>query len=180
MIIFHVVCLILLTDNDGVTPLLAAAYQDKLKCAAILLKANCRLNPVGEVKIDHVYRSVSPLQCAVVRGHFAVARLLVEAGACARSERYLYDGENVPPKLVEDCDFWLWLVSQVSNPMSLFDLCVLRIRDCMGLRLCSQLDQLPLPPFVRRCLLMEDVIDPYLQGQTLEVGANSASPGVEP
>lgn len=160
------------------TPLLAAAYQNRLKCTAVLLKANCRLNPAGEVKIDHIYCTVSPLQCAVIRGHFGVARLLVEAGACARAERYLYDGENVPHRLVEDCDFWLWLVGQVSNPTSLFDLCILRIRECIGLKLTSHLDQLPLPPFIRRCLLMEDVFEPYLKGQ-VEAGAKAAS-GVDP
>lgn len=153
-----------LPDDCGVTPLLAAAYQGRLKCAALLLRANCCLDTVGELKVDRVYRSVSPLRCAIARGHFDVVRLLVGAGASPRTEQFLYDGgfDSVPSALLEDCDLWGWLVGHVSNPLTLFDICVHRTRRCIGLGIGVKLDQLPLPGFIKRCLLLDDLFSQYI------------------
>src|SRR5437867_398526 len=88
-IIYHCAWLILIADDCNVTPLLAAAYKNNIDCARALVKANCKLNVVGELKINHVHTNVSPLQCSIIMGHLEISRLLILAGTGFSSFEFL-------------------------------------------------------------------------------------------
>lgn len=62
--------------EDGTTPLLAAAEQNKLKAAALLLQSGALIN-----QGDAYNRT--PLMVAALEGHYHMAQLLLSAGALA-------------------------------------------------------------------------------------------------
>ena len=62
--------------------MLAAALNDHLQSCVLLVRSNCLLDVVGEVKLSAgVQRQLTALQGAIERHHFVVARLLLAAGA---------------------------------------------------------------------------------------------------
>ena len=145
------------------TPLLAAVYNDRLSSVLCLLKFNCQLHHVGELKINFVVRPINSIQCAIAKGHFQIARLLLECGASYETEtQYLFGKDNnVPGPLLDNCKFWLWLIDYVTHPKSLFDQTVFKIRLLLGQRLTKDIDCLPLPSVIKRMLSLEHVFSNY-------------------
>ena len=66
--------------------MLAAALNDHLETCLLLVRSNCLLDVVGEVKLSAgVQRQLTAVQGAIERHHFVIARLLLAAGAsCSR------------------------------------------------------------------------------------------------
>lgn len=154
-------------DDVGLTPLLSTANNNVLSSAVVLLRDNCRTDAVGEVKLhQHATRQLSPLQCALVRRHFAVARLLVECGAevCPLDRLGELDAaESTSPGVSnEDCDFWLWYIVRAANAASLFDLCVRKIRRLLGRRVVAKAALLPLPCLIQKCVRLDEVFEQYV------------------
>lgn len=156
-------------DDCGVTPLLSCVFNNVITSAIVLLKTNCRLDIIGEAKIEHTTRQVSPLQYALVKGYLRMASLLIECGA---SLRFLIKDRGAdqfdimsfaggPYKDHCPPDFLDRLSSVASNPATLFDLCIRLFRDMFGLKLKTILEQLQLPSFIKRCILLEHVISNY-------------------
>jgi hypothetical protein len=91
------------TDDCGVTPLLVAAINDHSSICRLLINSNCRIDVVGDIKLDGVQRQLTPLQGAILRGNYDVARLLIFAGASVTSEKYLFCPEaTIPQHLLEE------------------------------------------------------------------------------
>ena len=103
-------CVTVNTDDCGVTPLLAAALNDHLQTCVTLIASNCLLDVVGDVKLSAgVQRELTALQGAVERHHFAVARLLLAAGASCDN---VYNPSTQPPQhLLSDDDGFLYVPS---------------------------------------------------------------------
>lgn len=90
-------------DDCGVTPLLAAAVNNHLAVCCALIGSNCRVDLVGDLKLDGIQRRLSPVQGAILRGHYDVARLLMGAGSSVISETYLFDANaTIPQHLLEE------------------------------------------------------------------------------
>ena len=90
----------MIVDDCGVTPLLAAALNDHLQTCVLLIRSNCLLDVVGEVKLSAgVQRQFTALRGAIERHHFIIARLLLAAGASCRSI-----GTQPPQHLLNDED----------------------------------------------------------------------------
>jgi hypothetical protein len=117
-------------DDCGVTPLLVAAVNDHLSICRLLINSNCRIDVVGDIKLNGVQRQLTPLQGAILRGNYEVARLLVFAGASVTSEKYLFSPEaTIPQHLLEEdglglvilhkCCVWRCLGFHVSNAFTL-------------------------------------------------------------
>ena len=76
------VVVVVVVDDCGVTPILAASFNDHLSSCVLLVRSNCLLDAVGEVKLSPgVQRHLTAVQAAIERHHFIVARLLLAAGA---------------------------------------------------------------------------------------------------
>ena len=151
--------LILISDDCGVTPLLAAVSNDHLPAVVALLRYNCQLDVQGEVKVGYSVQLMTPLQSAISNGNFCIARLLVNCGACfqASENSFLLQGAcaSVPEKLVENPLFWSWLIDRASNPCTLFDATVFKIRRYLKTNLLSSISKLPLPPALKRAILLD-------------------------
>lgn len=147
------------SDDCGVTPLLAAVSNDHLPAVVALLRCNCQPDIQGEMKIGYSVQLMTPLQSAISNGNFPIARLLINCGACFQTAEnsYLLQGAcaSVPEKLVENPLFWSWLIDRASNPCTLFDLAVLKIRRCLKRNLLSSISKLPLPPALKRAVLLD-------------------------
>ena len=62
--------------------MLAASFNNQLSCCVLLVRSNCLLDVVGELKLSPgVQRHLTAVQAAIERHHFVVARLLLAAGA---------------------------------------------------------------------------------------------------
>ena len=82
VVILMLVCYCAGSDDCGVTPLLAAALNDHLQTCVVLIRDNCLLDVVGDVKLSAtVQRQLTAVHGAIERHHFTVARLLLAAGA---------------------------------------------------------------------------------------------------
>lgn len=151
-------------DDLGVTPILSAAYNNLIPTAIVLLRNNCRTDIIGEVKMDHATRQMSPLQCALAKRYFALVRLLIECGAdvCCLDSLNEFNVSDSTGSTEEDCEFWLWYVIRASNPVPLFDLCVRKIRKHLGLQVVSKVAHLTVPPLIQRCIKLEDVLENYI------------------
>jgi len=93
------------SDDCGVTPILAAALNDHLQTCVVLIRSNCLLDVVGDVKMSaSIYRQLTALEAAVERHHFTVARLLLAAGASS-AHQYVNAITTQPPQhLLNDDD----------------------------------------------------------------------------
>jgi len=91
---------VVVVDDCGVTPLLAAALNDHLETCVLLVRSNSLLDVVGDVKLSAgVQRQLTALHAAIERHHFVIARLLLAAGASCKSI-----GTQPPQHLLKDED----------------------------------------------------------------------------
>lgn len=153
-----------LPDDCGVTPLLAAVINNHIDTCLLLIRSNCLIDVTGDVKLDGIQRQLTPLQAAVIKGHFTLARLLIAVGASTTSDKYLCDSSGaVPAHLVGDeaCLFWQWLMDWVSNPSALSDLCIHKLRNVLRRPLQDKLSVLPLPTFLRHCILLDHILPEF-------------------
>jgi len=84
------------SDDCGVTPVLTAALNNNLQTCLVLVRTNCLLDVIGDVKLSAgVQRQLTALQGAIERHHFTVARLLLAAGASC--DDYINNSSTQPP-----------------------------------------------------------------------------------
>ncbi|XP_068226683.1 uncharacterized protein [Palaemon carinicauda] len=134
------------TVTKGDTPLYRALLLEKNKAAALLIRQGCYVN--------HRTPACTPdyLHMVALRGHAPLATLLVLAGFNLWKADWL-SGVFSPGTLKAR------LAAVRSHPLSLAELCRIHIRQRMGERIQVTLDTYPLPPRVKRFLMLEDVAD---------------------
>jgi ankyrin repeat protein len=81
---------LLFADDKNVTPLLVAAANNYVDVAKRLLAMNCRVDVLGELKVERTSVRATPFRCALLKGHVAMARLLVLAGYTLHREPYVW------------------------------------------------------------------------------------------
>ena len=145
-------------DDKNVTPLLVAASNNYLDVVKQLLLTNCRVNTLGEIKIDRTSLTLTPFKCALLKGYLDMAKLLVLAGYNLHHEEYLWSNKDVPGVLVENVEFWSWVQEQVNVPWSLAIQSRIRIRELLGKPLKQRLEQLPLPRAIKDYVLLKDLL----------------------
>jgi ankyrin repeat protein len=113
-----------------------------------LLKANCQLDNLGEVKIARVPLYITPLQCAAYVGHASIVQLLLQAGAsCTGMDLSVFD---------PNCAV-LILEARGAVP-HLMHLCRIAFRKSAGGVLSAALSSVGLPKVIRDYLMMLDIL----------------------
>lgn len=151
---------LIVTDHTKGTALLAAAFNGREDITSLLLNYNCQLDTPGDVRIERINITFTPLQCAIHIGFTCVARLLVLAGAHLNDLTYLWTNEDVPESLVMECDFWSWLIEQATNVSPLVILCQRTIRKILGKPIHRKVELLPLPRSIKGFILLHNVLSP--------------------
>jgi len=62
-----------------------------------------------------------------------------------------------------DCRFWAWLLDWMSSPPALSDLCIRTLRIVLRRPLPDKLVDLPLPVFVRQCVMLDHILAHFQQ-----------------
>jgi ankyrin repeat protein len=139
------------------TPLGHCVQNNFLESAVLLVQANCNLNLPCRLSIHRTLANYHPLEIAVRLGHGSMTRLLVQAGSNMEPLRTLWIAGEVSEKLLQDDSFLVWMDNTLKTPRSLAGLCRLAITQCLGHKIKSKVQLLPLPPTVKDFLLFNDV-----------------------
>ena len=99
------------------------------------------------------FKKINVFRCALELSHFEIARLLINSGYDITREKYLWTNENLPQSLVQNFDFWLELQIIMSQPTPLKELTRRILRKLLGHKIQSHLEELCLPPFIKKILL---------------------------
>ncbi len=118
-----------------------------------ILSFNPTLHKEGMVVLGTEIKRLNAFRCALELGHLEIARLLVHAGYDVTKEKYLWTNENLPQSLVLNFDFWLELQRLISQPTPLKELSRRLLRRNLGYKIRIHLDEINLPPFIKRILL---------------------------
>ncbi|XP_046568869.1 serine/threonine-protein phosphatase 6 regulatory ankyrin repeat subunit C-like [Haliotis rubra] len=144
----------------GVTPLLKATGKNDFPSVRTLIEWNCKLDLQGQFywRRDDFEYTVDPFELAIMLGYLNIARLLVEAGYQRYQKPYVFDRAPLPRSLRENPDMLEWLKEKCSVPESLTTLAVYTLRRCIGRDIVSKVRNLPLPPKLRRMLVLKDLL----------------------
>ena len=187
--ILHLVdagCDVNVLDADGCTPLWYAVKRNRPETVKVLLMANCKVDIPTE---NNSHNSIpSPLQVALDRNLFKLARLLVLAGCSVlpiyewlqdvrleREERkadreatlwvegrHLDAAEEELNTAEEEAEHWFsdWLHS----PHSLKQLCRITVRRCFDSLIHRSAPHLPLPQSMLDYITLKEVDDYHIPG----------------
>lgn len=147
-----------LPDASGNLPVWYAASQGFSRTLQYFVSHNVPLGPYCE---DGVPVKVSnPLQVALERKHFLVAKVLL-LGGCEEAPLHTWM-EDIPPSAYREfhnLSLIDWLRNHATNPPCLLQKCRLVIRKCLGRHLLEKHKELPLPITVKKFIMMDDVED---------------------
>ncbi|BFZ06186.1 hypothetical protein BsWGS_09225 [Bradybaena similaris] len=166
----------------GVTPALVTASTGDQQSLRPLIFYNADLTIKGSVykrrrKIEYI---IDPFELAYMEGYLDLCVLMTQAGYNVHKKAQLFvrdlkslssgttpemssdevsltlaSPENIP---ADYKSILKWLIDRACNPRSLFEEAVFLIRHCLGCRVVSGVDSLPLPMSVRRSVLLTHVL----------------------
>ena len=119
-----------LDNRLGTTPLWAAVDKDNLHLVHLFLEHNCCLTIPS---LEHqVLRPLIPVQLAIEKGFFQVARTLLQAGSPLMSNWIATTGRNISEPLLLNPAEQAWLREWLYSTRSLQYFCVIHIRAILG------------------------------------------------
>lgn len=177
------------TDKDGKSPLWYAVDHNRPQAVKALLRSNCKTEMNGDATNSG---SVCPLQTALSKGYYGLAKLLVLAGcnldplyswmqtvqqqhqaeAASRqeAERLLFPSQRAQQEDEEEevhmelTDAINWFLDWLHAPHSLQQLCRISIRHMMGRSFITHHRHLPLPPALLNYVTLKEVEDHHIVG----------------
>ncbi|CAG5125405.1 unnamed protein product [Candidula unifasciata] len=141
--------------SSGVTPALVTSSTGDHQSLRSLIFYNANLTIKGSVykrrkRIEYI---LDPFELAYMEGHLDLCVLMAKAGY--NVSLTLANQENIPE---EYKSILKWLIDKACNPRSLFEEAIFQIRECLGCRLVSGVESLPLPSAVRRSVLLTHIL----------------------
>ncbi|XP_074048508.1 ankyrin repeat and SOCS box protein 11 isoform X2 [Macrotis lagotis] len=124
------------------TPLYVACENQQIACAKRLLESGANANQGKEME--------SPLHVAARNSSLDLVHLLIDFGAQPHSKNA--EGKR-PVDLVSPNSTLAQVFSQKEGPLSLMQICRLRIRKCFGIKQHHRISELLLPEELKRFLL---------------------------
>ena len=164
-------CLQLLLDHganpnaistEGHTPLfcsllrVATTLEDVITWKA-LIRANTNLEIEGSVSYYSECMSCTHLQLAILIGHTAAVRVLIQGGADLKPVKKWIKAGMLPKRLPKQSEFTAWLTMKCSNPPTLLSIVRQRIRANIGINPTHKINSLPLPGLLRDYLNLRDL-----------------------
>ena len=154
-------------NNLRTTPLWNAVYIGCIEVVKILIAKNVPMeipscgidqhNNNDQVLLLHE-RPISPLEVAVRHGAgLGIARLLIESGYDLTNEHWIYNFQQViPENLRIEPAARDWLLTRISNPTTLKEVCRNQTRRILGLGIREKAKQLELPRTLVDYLLLTE------------------------
>ncbi|XP_055081719.1 ankyrin repeat and SOCS box protein 13-like isoform X2 [Periophthalmus magnuspinnatus] len=152
----------------GSTPLCYACTSGSLDCARLLLEHGANVNPslttltpsslqeacMQEARINSVKFHETALHLATRGGSVELMEMLIEFGA----DVFYSDNSGNRPRdyAVEGTDPYLCLTFFESNPLSLQQICRIRLRSQLGPRAFRVIPELQISPWIKNYLLFSD------------------------
>ena len=101
---------------------------------------------------------MTAFHASVLQQRWKFAAMLVTAGYDFRHDSYIWTNEDVPPELVQNFLFWGWIRDYHSTPFKLSFLCGQFIRRLLQRPILAQIELLPIPPGLKKTLMLKDVV----------------------
>ena len=151
------------STND--TPLHYAAQQCDLKKVYALLDYNADVNKMDSGQLTPLGAILtSRFTDDLLEEYFKIAKLFIAAGArVTREDLELFEKE-IPMALSsmqteeQILDYIYSIKDYITQPAKLQDLCRQKVRCCLSSKICSNVQKLTLPNFLKKFLMFEDII----------------------
>ncbi|XP_055081720.1 ankyrin repeat and SOCS box protein 13-like isoform X3 [Periophthalmus magnuspinnatus] len=144
---------------DNVTALHEACIKGHPNCVRLLLRAGAQVrkppsNRATEARINSVKFHETALHLATRGGSVELMEMLIEFGA----DVFYSDNSGNRPRdyAVEGTDPYLCLTFFESNPLSLQQICRIRLRSQLGPRAFRVIPELQISPWIKNYLLFSD------------------------
>ncbi|XP_074649135.1 uncharacterized protein LOC141904445 [Tubulanus polymorphus] len=145
-------------DSTGNTPLIEAVYHDHLDAVKLLAKGSCNVNITGQSAIKGKWCKCTPLDIALDRGHYAVAKVLLLSGNMPKLHHPAVMHE-IPDRLADRRELLDFFVDRFCSAKSLSEICRGAIRRSLGRRAQTKIDALPLPKRLLSYIKLDDIDD---------------------
>ncbi|KAI0229415.1 hypothetical protein LSAT2_020160 [Lamellibrachia satsuma] len=157
-------------DQRGYTPLQLSLLREQTRIAIVLIQHGCRLlssSHVSETPLQIAYQISNPfvMKCLLQAGCPRELWLNAHTGAQKLAEVDFQNlrslGYHVEIELQKDV--WQWIISRMDQPMTLAELCRVKIRERLvtatrGTSIFKHTRVLPLPPTLQQYVTLDTVI----------------------
>ncbi len=139
------------SSRHYLTPLMLSTLKGFDSMCKLLVTNNC------DVNVCNLQTGRSCFQVAVTKGHFNIAKLLVDAGCNLHEENWLYSAE-FPRNVHMTDDMKEFLQALETEPPSLKLRCKTVIRRCLRETIHEKVESLEYPDFLKNYILLKDIL----------------------